>query len=238
MVRKVRETRQTKKVEASPMEEEVVDYENVDLQLSEASEHSDASEASDIDGFQSNSEESQSDVEVDSDAEVEAEVTVKNGSHTIKKLDPKVQSANDKANAKKGPLQDLSNIIYISRLPQGFKERELSKYFSQFGDLKQVRLARNKKTGNSRHYGFIEFVNKEDAVVAQEAMDNYLILGHLLKVKVLPNGSTIDKLFRYKKKPFQKTKITKSSEILKAAATEKHEERLAKLKNAGIDFQW
>ena len=87
------------------------------------------------------------------------------GTHKIKKLNPKKQVDEKKSKDKK-KLDGYSGIIYVSRLPHGFHEKELSKYFAQFGDLREVRLARNKKTGNSRHYGFLEFVNKEDALVA------------------------------------------------------------------------
>ncbi|QEU58198.1 Nop15 [Kluyveromyces lactis] len=236
-------TRQGKKDQPKASKKQVKETKALESEDLEAVSESDES---DIEGFQSASEnEATSDVgsseEEEEDDEEEGElgeIELKQGSHTIKKLDPKKQSENDKAKAKKDKSSDLSGILYISRLPQGFKERELSKYFSQFGDLKQVRLARNKKTGNSRHYAFLEYINKDDAIVAQESMNNYLLMGHLLKVKVLPNGSSIDKLFRYKKKPFVTSKVTKSSAQLKKTADEKHEERIAKLKDAGIDFKW
>lgn len=222
-------------------EEEVLEEKDSSLLEQEIGSESEESEASEIEGFESEGDgaESGSADELDSEEdEQHDDVQIKNGTHTIKKLDPKKNKTSDTKPGKKDKNQDLSGIVYVSRLPQGFKERELNKYFSQFGDLKQVRLARNKKTGNSRHYGFIEFVNKEDAVVAQETMDNYLILGHLLKVKVLPKGKKIEKLFRYKQKPFRKAKISKSSEQLKNGASEKHQQRLEKLNEAGIDFKW
>uniref|UniRef100_A0A453B5J6 RRM domain-containing protein n=2 Tax=Aegilops tauschii subsp. strangulata TaxID=200361 RepID=A0A453B5J6_AEGTS len=34
-------------------------------------------------------------------------------------------------------------------------------FFQQFGAVKRVRIARNRKTGKSKHYGFIEFENPE-----------------------------------------------------------------------------
>ncbi|CAG98842.1 rRNA-binding ribosome biosynthesis protein NOP15 [Kluyveromyces lactis] len=239
-------TRQAKKDQPKASKKQVKETKALESEDLEAVSESDES---DIEGFQSaseneassdagSSEEEEEEEEQDEEEGELGEIELKQGSHTIKKLDPKKQSENDKAKAKEDKSSDLSGILYISRLPQGFKERELSKYFSQFGDLKQVRLARNKKTGNSRHYAFLEYINKDDAVVAQESMNNYLLMGHLLKVKVLPNGSSIDKLFRYKKKPFVTSKVTKSSAQLKKTADEKHEERIAKLKDAGIDFKW
>ncbi|EHN00551.1 Nop15p [Saccharomyces cerevisiae x Saccharomyces kudriavzevii VIN7] len=121
--------------------------------------------------------------------------------HKIKRLNPKKQV--DQKNSKdKKKLDEYSGIIYVSRLPHGFHEKELSKYFAQFGDLREVRLARNKKTGNSRHYGFLEFVNKEDALVAQESMNNYLLMGHLLQVRLLPKDAKNREVIQIQEKGF------------------------------------
>ncbi|CAI4758430.1 BFH_HP2_G0045200.mRNA.1.CDS.1 [Saccharomyces cerevisiae] len=159
------------------------------------------------------------------------------GTHKIKRLNPKKQ-ANEKKSKDKKTLEEYSGIIYVSRLPHGFHEKELSKYFAQFGDLKEVRLARNKKTGNSRHYGFLEFVNKEDAMIAQESMNNYLLMGHLLQVRVLPKGAKIEKLYKYKKRVLVEKGITKPVKQLKDNMKQKHEERIKKLGKSGIEFKW
>ncbi|CCD25590.1 rRNA-binding ribosome biosynthesis protein NOP15 NDAI_0F02720 [Naumovozyma dairenensis CBS 421] len=169
-----------------------------------------------------------------SDAQSDSETT----KHKIKKLDPKKKEQDNNSNKKKNALADYSSIIYVSRLPHGFHEKELSKYFSQFGNLKEVRLARNKKTGNSRHYGFIEFTSKDDAKVAEDTMNNYLLMGHLLQVRLLPKGTKIEKLYQYKKRAFNDMKVKKSSEQLKEKAKKKHEERVAKLVESGIEFKW
>ena len=170
--------------------------------------------------------------------------------HTIKKLNHKNKSssktkeASGKQNNKKASNKDdqYSSIIYISRLPKGFHEKEMSKYFSQFGDLKQVRLARNKKTGNSRHYGFVEFMNKDDAQIAQETMNNYLLMGHLLKVEILrnseDNAAQISKLKKYKRMIYKEDQIKKTAKSLKDKSQKKHSERLSSLKEQGIDFEF
>ncbi|AMD19702.1 HCL449Wp [Eremothecium sinecaudum] len=166
----------------------------------------------------------------------ELEVETKGESaHTVKKLDSSKKGSTKQTKSPSGV--ELSSILYISRLPHGFHERELSKYFSQFGDLKKVGLARNKKTGNSRHYGFVEFVNKDDAVIAQDSMHNYLLMGHLLKVVVLPKGKKIEKLYKYKKRVHKETYI-KSVEKAKKKANAKHQQRIEKLNASGIEFKW
>ncbi|AET40173.1 rRNA-binding ribosome biosynthesis protein NOP15 Ecym_5419 [Eremothecium cymbalariae DBVPG len=193
---------------------------------------SDSSSDNELEGF-SDSEEQRN---IDSNS-AEIEIKSNGGGHILKKLNQSKQNNSKKAKAEDKKNAELSSIIYISRLPKGFHERELSKYFSQFGDLKQVRLARNKKTGNSRHYGFIEFVNRDDAVVAQETMNNYLLLGHLLKVVNLPKDKKIEKLFKHKKRVYKENQI-KDINNVKEKAKSKHEKRLEKLQKAGISFTW
>jgi RNA recognition motif-containing protein len=36
-------------------------------------------------------------------------------------------------------------VLYLGRIPHGFYEEEMKAYFSQFGDISRLRLARNKK---------------------------------------------------------------------------------------------
>lgn len=161
----------------------------------------------------------------------------KQNKHKVKKLKNK-KKATETGDKKKNGRDEYSSIIYVSRLPHGFHERELSKYFSQFGDLREVRLARNKKTGNSRHYGFIEFVNKDDAKIAQETMNNYLLMGHLLQVRLLNKGAKIAKLYKYRKRAFMEPTVVKTAKQLKKESNDRHNGRFNKLADAGIDFKW
>lgn len=36
-------------------------------------------------------------------------------------------------------------VVYVGHLPHGFYEDQLMRYFSQFGTVERVRVARNKK---------------------------------------------------------------------------------------------
>ena len=76
--------------------------------------------------------------------------------------------------------------ITLSRIPKGFYEHEMRSYFTQFGDIRHVRLSRSKKTGRSKHYAFIEFASAEVAKIVVETMNNYLLFGHILKCSVIP----------------------------------------------------
>jgi nucleolar protein 15 len=68
-------------------------------------------------------------------------------------------------------------------------------YFTQFGDVTRVRLSRNKKTGASKHYGFLEFSSLAVAKIVQETMDNYLLAGHIMRCKLIPNAEVRPELW-------------------------------------------
>ncbi|KAL8287100.1 hypothetical protein RQP46_004106 [Phenoliferia psychrophenolica] len=102
-----------------------------------------------------------------------------------KKLQAKAER---KKNAKSG-------TIYLGRIPHGFHEEEMNSYFSQFGEVTRLRLSRNKATGASKHYAFIEFAYASVAAIVQETMDNYLLSGHILVCKVVPDDEMHPKLW-------------------------------------------
>lgn len=83
-----------------------------------------------------------------------------------------------------------------SRVPRGFFEPQMKKYFSQFGRVNRLRLSRNKKTGASKHYAFVEFASGEVADIVARTMDNYLLFGHILKCKIIPEDQVHPNLFK------------------------------------------
>ncbi|XWS75339.1 hypothetical protein CRYUN_Cryun01aG0078000 [Craigia yunnanensis] len=84
------------------------------------------------------------------------------------------------------PQQNNATVLYIGRIPHGFYEKEMEGYFQQFGAIKRLRIVRNKKTGKSKHFGFIEFENPQVAEVVADCMHNYLLFEHLLQVHLIP----------------------------------------------------
>ncbi|KAH0389289.1 RNA-binding domain-containing protein, partial [Aureobasidium melanogenum] len=99
----------------------------------------------------------------------------------------------------KDAQQDEENtpgVIYIGRLPHGFFEAQMREYFSQFGDITHLRMARNKLTGRSKHYAFIEFGSAAVAEIVAKTMDKYLLFGHLLQVRRIPAEQVHEKLWK------------------------------------------
>ena len=76
-------------------------------------------------------------------------------------------------------------------------------YFSQFGKIKRLRLSRNRKTGRSKHYAFIEFASAEVADIVARTMNKYLMFGHILQVAVIPPAQVHEKLFLGANKRFR-----------------------------------
>ncbi|WCJ25284.1 MKI67 FHA domain-interacting nucleolar phosphoprotein [Euphorbia peplus] len=89
-----------------------------------------------------------------------------------------------------------ATVLYIGRIPHGFYEKEMEAYFSQFGTIKRLRIARSKKTGKSKHFGFIEFEDSEVAEVVAECMHNYLLFEHLLQVQLIPPEQVHPRLWK------------------------------------------
>lgn len=72
----------------------------------------------------------------------------------------------------------------------------MREYFSQFGDITHLRMARNKLTGRSKHYAFIEFGSAAVADIVAKTMDKYLLFGHLLQVRRVPAEQVHEKLWK------------------------------------------
>ncbi|KAG6833371.1 hypothetical protein H0H87_007988 [Tephrocybe sp. NHM501043] len=111
---------------------------------------------------------------------------------TIAKDDATVKRKLEKA--KRQPTEDRG-VIYLGRVPHGFYEDQMRGYFSQFGNVTRVRLSRNKKTGRSKHYGFVEFDSSAVAQIVAETMDNYLLTGHILRCKIIPKDEVHPELW-------------------------------------------
>lgn len=117
---------------------------------------------------------------------------------------------------------DKPGIIFIGRIPHGFFEPQMLQYFSQFGDIKHLRISRNKKSGKSKHYGFIEFASSEVADIVARTMNKYLMFGHILQVHVIPPEQVPKALF------LGMNGVTRRFHVVPRNAMERREMRLPK----------
>ncbi|EGZ25736.1 hypothetical protein PHYSODRAFT_555443 [Phytophthora sojae] len=96
-----------------------------------------------------------------------------------------------------------SNVIYLGRIPHGFYEKQMMGFFKQFGVVRRVRLSRNKRTGNSKHYAFIQFDEPEVAQIVANTMNQYRLFDHTLSCHVVPSHAVHERMFVGANKEFK-----------------------------------
>jgi nucleolar protein 15 len=112
----------------------------------------------------------------------------------------------DKKNGREGNAEkeEERGVVYLGHIPFGFFEDQMRGFFSQFGVVTQLRLSRNKKTGNSKHYAFIEFQNKEVAKIVAETMDKYMMFGRTLECHLMDKDKVHPETFKNAHRKFHK----------------------------------
>ncbi len=167
------------------------------------------------------------------------------------KDDAVVKARLDKLRRTKSNASTTPGVLYIGRLPKGFFEKQIKAYFTQFGDVTRVRVSRNKKTGASKHYAFVEFADRDVGQIVQETMHNYLIDGRLLQVKSVPKDKVHPELWVGANRKFKRVPTDRIERVVRSRekTDEQHrrtservlarqEQRRTKLKDMGIDYDF
>lgn len=209
----------------------------------------------------------------ESNAEEEPEMSAETRAELLKGFDSESSEDDEGENAEDNRIIQLSNltpdiskalekkkskttesgVLYIGRIPHGFYEEEMNSYFAQFGTILNLRISRSKKTGRSKHFGFIEFADRGVAEIVATTMHNYLLASRLLQVILLTpeefskkGGSDLFKGAgkKFKEVPWatiakQRVEAPKSQQ--QWTALQKREEKRRKdadqkIKAAGIDY--
>lgn len=140
-------------------------------------------------------------------------------------------------------------MIYIGGIVYGFFEHQLREYLSQFSRVTRLRLSRNPRTGASRHYAFAEFADAGAAEVVARAMDGYLLMGNILRCRVVDPAAVHPDVWkganrRFKRVPWARMAgrrleraATESAWLRRAAKEERRRAaRADKLKEIGYEF--
>ncbi|KAJ6224848.1 hypothetical protein RDWZM_003393 [Blomia tropicalis] len=98
--------------------------------------------------------------------------------------------------------------IFTKNPTDWFYEKQMMGYFSQFGRVTRLKIARSAKTGNPKGYGFIEFEFEDVAKIAAETMNNYLMFDHIVKCNLLPKEKVPKNLFRNWNRPYHSTVVS------------------------------
>eukprot|EP00745_Piridium_sociabile_P040504 TRINITY_DN7799_c0_g1_i1.p3 TRINITY_DN7799_c0_g1~~TRINITY_DN7799_c0_g1_i1.p3 ORF type:complete len:106 (-),score=12.64 TRINITY_DN7799_c0_g1_i1:327-644(-) len=77
--------------------------------------------------------------------------------------------------------------LFVGNLPWTVSRKELSSYFSKFGNLRSASVVFNSKTGLSKGYGFVEFSNK-DGYTSAVSQDHHLLENSKLTIAASYSG--------------------------------------------------
>jgi RNA recognition motif-containing protein len=72
--------------------------------------------------------------------------------------------------------------IYVGNLPYTTSEDDLRGAFAEFGEVSSVNIVKDRFSGESRGFGFVEMPSDDEARAALEALNNQDFQGRNLKV--------------------------------------------------------
>lgn len=77
----------------------------------------------------------------------------------------------------------MAKNLFIGNLPFGMTDDNLLQIFSAIGQVTSANIVKDKMTGRSRGFGFVEFANDADAAKAVETLNNSDQMGRNIIVK-------------------------------------------------------
>ncbi len=81
--------------------------------------------------------------------------------------------------------------IYVGNLSHDVTDGELNTVFSEFGEVSSANVIKDKHSGRSKGYGFVEMPNDSEANEALKALDKSPLQGRNIRVnKAGPRGKS------------------------------------------------
>ena len=72
--------------------------------------------------------------------------------------------------------------IYVGNLSYNTDEGNLESIFSEYGTVESVRIVKDRDTGRSKGFGFVDMPDDQEAAAAIEALNGQEIDGRTLRV--------------------------------------------------------
>lgn len=72
--------------------------------------------------------------------------------------------------------------IYVGNIPYKSTEDDLGNLFAEYGDVTSVKIIKDKFTGRSKGFGFVEMADEAAGGAAVEALDGLEHMGRNLRV--------------------------------------------------------
>jgi RNA recognition motif-containing protein len=82
--------------------------------------------------------------------------------------------------------------IYVGNLSRQAGETEVRALFSQFGEVKAVKMIKDQETGETRGFAFVEMIDSQAGKQAVQELDSSMFQNRRLKVnEAKPKGPTV-----------------------------------------------
>lgn len=76
----------------------------------------------------------------------------------------------------------MAKKLYVGNLDYTVTEQDLETLFSEHGELLSTTIVKDRYSGRSKGFGFVEFANNEDAQKAKQAINGQDLKGRALRV--------------------------------------------------------
>jgi len=74
--------------------------------------------------------------------------------------------------------------IFVANVDFNVREDELRSYFESYGTVSSFKIIKDKETGKSKGYGFVEMPNQEEGLNAVNELNGKEVQGRALHVKI------------------------------------------------------
>ena len=79
-------------------------------------------------------------------------------------------------------IKPPENVLFVCKLNPITTDEDLELLFSRFGEIKECDIIKDKETGDSLQYAFIEYMTEEQCVEAYMKMNNVIVGDRRIKV--------------------------------------------------------
>jgi len=108
-------------------------------------------------------------------------INTMNGMNSEKATDASSNCDNSSVGSPSGCEDSKTNLI-VNYLPQGMTQEEIRSLFSSLGEVESCKLVRDKSSGQSLGYGFVNYVRAEDAERAINQLNSLRLQNKTIKV--------------------------------------------------------